>query len=347
MIRSLNLKPTKGYFFTQIMEKIKKVLKLQTLIKNNISLKRYLKLIVIFIAFIFNLENARYDAVYAETSSLRIPINTKYTRFLETARHAEIGSIFLDNGFISINALRNVINQAVEGDLIGILKPVIIGSAIYLADENGFVDLALISDIDIGFQEAGDTRISRERKIFAENLHSKFKNILGQDNVGEIRKGSLDWEFDMDMDAFYEFDIKDSSGNSITITVTTMVNNTDMANDIVYRGMQIILTQGPIDNFGRFPGYEKAIKRYMLLLYYLGDGEEFNNYKRQYSQIVHSSLAPQERESRLMELFKSIEEIVKMRKNDYLARTAPGVAEISGLIDKVSQSLSDQSRESL
>jgi len=329
------------------MIKIKKDLKPQTSIKNNRSLKICLKLIIVFIAFMFNLENAGYDIAYAETSNLRIPISAKYTRLLEAARHEEISSIFLDNGFISINALRNVLNQAVEGDLVGVLKPVIIGSAIYLADENGFVDLALISDIDIGFQEVGTRGISTERKIFAENLHSKFKDILGQDNVGEIYKGSIDWEFDMDVFAFYEFDIKDLSGNSVTIAVTTMVDNTNMANDIVHRGMQTILKQGPVDNFGRFPGYEKAIKRYMLLLYYLGDREEFNVYKRQYSQIVHSSLAPQERELKFMELFKSIESMIKARKDDYLARTAPGVAEASGLTDKVSQSLSGQLRESL
>ena len=95
------------------MIKIKKVLRSQTLIKNSISFKTYLKLIIVFIAFVFNLENAGYDTAYAEAGSLRIPISAKYTRLLEAARHEEISSLFSDNGFISVNALRNVLNQAV------------------------------------------------------------------------------------------------------------------------------------------------------------------------------------------------------------------------------------------
>lgn len=276
----------------------------------------YLKIISLLIAFIFSFESMGY--------CLRVPMGDNkrvYGAIEKTKNQRGINNLFTDNGFMNIPALRYILKR-IDISQEKVIKPTIIGSAVYLSNEDDFVDLALIGDIDIAFETEGSMAIGAYRKVFAEKLHREIIAVIGRDNVEEIDIWYIDWDHQIDEFACYQFNIKSPSGEKILITITTMVGN-DLAEYIIQRNIKDILTKGPTDDLGRFPGwgrYGKAIKRYMLVLFCLGDKNEFNNFKEKFRQIIYNYPTDPDRESMLAELFEEIEAAVKARKNEYLAK---------------------------
>jgi len=245
--------------------------------------------------------------------------------------------IFSSKNHINIHLFCQLLNEALTEEMRGLLIPVLKGSAIYLADENGNVDIRMIGDIDIAFETKGSLVTGNLRQQFAHILHQLCKeaNILGKDS--QLSTWAPDHEHELLEDSFHEFWIKAPSGQELKISITPTVSR-DLAQDIIEQDIQNILTKGPLDNWGRFPGYDTAIKRYLLVLYYL-DREAFLPFKERYRQLVSSGFKPEEFEMGLIKLYTDIEEAVKTKKPKYLAKVTPDASGASNLKKVVGQSL--------
>ncbi|MCM8781205.1 MAG: hypothetical protein NC908_04705 [Candidatus Omnitrophica bacterium] len=178
-------------------------------------------------------------------------------------------NIFSDQHHINIHLLRQFINGTFEmfpEEMRRSVRPVLKGSAVFLADENGNVDTRMIEDIDIAFEVEGSKITGEIRQDFAQNLHRLCAKILGGDQ--QLKTWSPDHEHELPEIFFHEFIIKAPNGKELKVSITPTVSE-NLVGDIIQHDILPILTDGPLDNWGCFPGYDKAIKRYLLVLYYL------------------------------------------------------------------------------
>ncbi|MCM8782173.1 MAG: hypothetical protein NC828_03895, partial [Candidatus Omnitrophica bacterium] len=239
---------------------------------------------------------------------------------LRARAFAERGSqdargIFSEDGRIDIVAFQRFLDEvfadlrADNSQIPADARPVLIGSAVYLADVDGRVDPGLIEDFDIVFEGRPSTFLGEKvrsldrreiRRMFAYRLRDRFSQIMGANNTSPVSRGWALYEVEIESFAFYEFEIKRPNGAKIIISLPPLLNK-DIAQfilDDIFSTMDEIKTHIKdsnhiwiVKNYGGH--YNKLTKRFLRMFFFLtvhtGQISEFFQLRAEYIETIQQA----------------------------------------------------------
>jgi len=284
------------------MEKIKKGLQLK------------LSLVAIGVLFLCAMD------LYSYADALRVPIGDETNgrigaaidKASDSSEQILIGRVFKRKGYVNINALRRFLQEVAlnVGLNLDKMRPVLIGSAIYFADKDGYVNIRMTSDIDIWW----GTREDLERNTF-QSCRNKFINKLKELLSGEVGKKEVGRNESSD-----SLFIK--SPDSLTIKISiSKERGRDVINTTI-KGINHFLTleKGVMESLGLY----KAVRRYMMILYYakayLNDTELERRFDEFKTRLLTFSTDENASQSGYRQLFEDVHAEVSRIKNDIQAR---------------------------